>query len=534
VTGDSTFAFRRAGAEGQVLAIIALGALLRFVLASTVGLGVDESYAVAVARQFSPSYFDHPPLHFWLAGGIARLAGTEVPEVVRLPFVLCFAGTTWFVFCIGRRLFGDRAGLFAALLLNVSAVFSLSAGGWVLPDGPLMLCTTAAVDRIAAILFGDVARGERGGAPATATGSVTETRSGRNWRVGAWCLAGLLTGLAMLAKYHGVFVLAGTAAFLATSRPHRKWLATPGPYLGTLLALVCFTPVISWNAAHGWASFAFQGARAAPGAGVHLDTFVANIGGQMAWVLPWVFIPLAAAAWRALRAGPRDAERWFLLSIAAGPIAVFTLVSLRGDVGLPHWEAPGWLFVFPMLGAAVAERLAAGARGTRRWVHWSAWGYLALVLLLASHASTGWLARVWPSAFERGDPSGDLVTWADLPGELAKAGFDPARDFIAATSWIQAGKASVAAGPSVVVLCLCADPHHFYYLHDDREYLGRDAVIVHKKRAGDDVPSRFAPYFTAITAAGEFPVMRGAQEVMRVELFRATGFRQTYPTDQPR
>ncbi len=520
MTGDSTFAFRRAGAEGQVLTIIALGALLRFLLAATVGLGVDESYAVAVARQFSLSYFDHPPLHFWLAGGIARLAGTELPEVVRLPFVLCFAGTTWFTFTIARRLFGERAGVFAALLLNVSAVFSLSTGGWVLPDGPLMLCTTAAVDRISDILFGDAREG---------AGST-----GHPWRVGAWCLAGLLAGLAMLAKYHGVFVLAGTVAFLATSGPYRRWLATPGPYLGTAIALACFTPVVAWNAAHGWASFAFQGARAAPGTGIHFETLIANIAGQAAWILPWIFIPLAAAAWRALRAGPRDAERWFLLSVAAGPIVVFTLVALRGDVGLPHWEAPGWLFVFPMLGAAVADRTAAGARGTRRWVRWSGFGYLALVLLLASHASTGWLARVWPRAFEGGDPTGDLVTWRGLRDGLANAGFNPARDFVAATSWIQAGKASVAAGPSVPVLCLCADPHHFFYLYDDRDWLGHDAVIVHKVRAGDDVRTRFAPYFDSIEAAGEFPVMRGAQEVMRIELFRAKGFRRTYPTDQPR
>ena len=53
-----------------------------------------------------------------------------------------------------------------------------------------------------------------------------------------------------------------------------------------------------------------QKAQAAPRAGLHVDTMLANIGGQMAWVLPWIFIPLAASAWRALRAGPRDERRW--------------------------------------------------------------------------------------------------------------------------------------------------------------------------------------------------------------------------------
>ena len=159
----------------MVLAVIAAGTLMRLVLAQALGLGVDESYAVAVARQFSLSYFDHPPLHFWIAGGVARLAHSESGLVVRLPFILCFALTTWLMYKLGARLFGERAGAAAALLLNVSAVFSLSTGGWVLPDGPLMLLMLASVLVTAGVLFDE--------APAHPTAR--------------WALAGLLAGLAM-------------------------------------------------------------------------------------------------------------------------------------------------------------------------------------------------------------------------------------------------------------------------------------------------------------------------------------------------
>ena len=103
-----------------------------------------------------------------------------------------------------------------------------------------------------------------------------------------WLLAGLLVGLSMLAKYHGIFVLAGTFLFLLTSRAHRRQLLTAGPYLGAIVALACLAPVVLWNREHGWASFAFQGGRASGRGGVHLDTFLANVGGQMAWVLPWI------------------------------------------------------------------------------------------------------------------------------------------------------------------------------------------------------------------------------------------------------
>ena len=521
----TTFAIRRSDATGVVLAVIAIGAIARFLLAATVGLGVDESYAVAVARHVSLSYFDHPPLHFWMAGAAAKLAGSEMAEVVRLPFVLCFAGTTWFMYRIGRRLFGEHAAMLGIVALNVSAVFSLSTGGWVLPDGPLMLFMAAATDRITAILFGDGGRETAAGDAGAGSASPA---------IAAWCLAGLLTGVAMLAKYHGIFVLAGTAVFLATTPRHRKWLATPGPYLGTLIAIAVFAPVLIWNSQHGWVSFAFQGARATPASGIHFGAFLANIGGQMAWVLPWIFVPLVASAWRALRGGPGDERRWLLLCIAGGPIAFFTLVALRGDVGLPHWQAPGWLFVFPMLGAAVAERTARGERRPMRWLKTSVVGYAALIAVLTSHASTGWIARLAPAAFDTGDPTGDLVTWSRLGPELVTVGFDPSREFVAATSWIQAGKASIGAGPAVPVACLCADPHHFFYAVDDRALIGRDAIIVHKVRAGDDVIERFAPYFERIERLTTFAVSRGPQDVMTVELFRGSNFRQLFPTGQPR
>lgn len=512
---DSSFSLRRVDAAGQVFVVIALGAVVRFLLAATVGLGVDESYAVAVARDVSLSYFDHPPLHFWIAGLVAKLARSEAPEVVRLPFVLCFAGTTWFIWRITQRLFNERAGLIASVLLSVSAVFSLSSGGWVLPDGPLMLCTTAAVDRITAILFDETQ-------PSFEAACSIHARD--------WIIAGVLTGFAMLAKYHGVFVLAGTAGFLLTSKAHRRWLTTPWPYAGTAIALAMFSPVIIWNSQHHWASFAFQGARASgsTGAGLHFDTFFANIGGQMAWVLPWIFVPLAASAWRALRSGPKDAARWYLLSVAAGPIVVFTLVSLRGDVGLPHWQAPGWLFVFPMLAMAIDERSKWG------FVRGSLIAYGAILLVLATHASTGWMARVWPKAFEKDDPTGDLVTWSALRPSIEGLGGVPDGGFVAAASWIQAGKAAVGLGPGAPVLCLCADPHHFFYAQNDSAFLGKDAWLVKKQREDDDVLQRFAPYFEKLERMASVPIERGPQTVMIVDVYRASGFRALYPTDQPR
>ena len=494
-----------------VLAVLAAGAIMRFLLAESIGLGVDESYAVAVARVWSLSYFDHPPLHFWLVGAVAKLARSESREVVRLPFVLCFAATTWCLFRLTARLFGERAGAVAAVVLNVSAVFSISTGGWVLPDGPLMALMTGSALMLASVLF-------------------DEAPSRPVWR---WLGAGLLAGLAMLTKYHGVFLLAGTFLFLLTSAPHRRWLRTPGPWLGALVAAACFSPVIVWNARHGWVSFAFQGGRVGE-SGLHVGPMLANIAGQAAWVLPWIWLPLVVAAAAAARRGPADAARWFLLCLGAGPVLLFTLIALGGHVGLPHWQAPGYLLLIPLLAASVQRRLEAGDRAARRWLLGSALGFLLLVSVLGTHTATGWLAKVFPSAFAKGDPTADAVDWRLLRTALTQRGLLPLDGFVAAPSWIQAGKAAYGIGPGTPVLCLCADPHHFYYAAVDSTFLGANAVIIKKVKPGDDVVAEFSPYFEQILPVDVIPVTRGGQVVMEVAVYRAKGFRRLFPTSQPR
>jgi Dolichyl-phosphate-mannose-protein mannosyltransferase len=518
-----SFSLREIDARSVVVVVLAVGALLRFFLAESTGLGVDESYAVAVARQFSLSYFDHPPLHFWIAGTMAKLAHSETSAVVRLPFVVCFAATTWLMYRLTSRFFGEHAGALAALVLNISAVFSVSTGGWVLPDGPLMLFMLAAAAVISDILLDD----------APASDPHPFLRGPDTFR---WIVAGIFTGLAMLSKYHGVFVLAGTFLFLLTSAPHRKWLRHPGPYFGASIAVAMFAPVVIWNRAHGWTSFVFQGGRAAGRGGLHLDTMLASIAGQAAYVLPWIWVPLVVVLWRAVRGGPRDATRWFFLCLAIGPIVAFTLIALRGDAGLPHWEAPGYLMLFPILGAAVASRLERGDETTKRWLTTSAWSFIWLVVLLATQTRSGWIDRLAPSLLAKGDPTTDMISWRELRPELDAKGLLAHGEFLAAPSWIQAGQAALGTGPDIPVICLCADPHHFYYMNDDRTFLGRDAVFVKKLKANDDVVGTFSPYFESFEVVDTLVVHRvsGSEEALRVGIYRARGFKKVFPTGQPR
>ena len=103
----------------------------------TLGLGVDECYGIGVSHDLDLSYFDHPPLIYWITHFSIPLLGDG--RALRLPFVALFSGTSWLVFLFTRRLFGAVSGFWAVLSLNLSAFFTL-AGGWIVPDGPLMFC----------------------------------------------------------------------------------------------------------------------------------------------------------------------------------------------------------------------------------------------------------------------------------------------------------------------------------------------------------------------------------------------------------
>src|SRR5437016_3233505 len=123
---------------GLVAILILATFVARLVFAAALGLGIDESYMVAAGRKLQLSYFDHPPLAWWLAWGAAHLTGSESAFVVRLPFIALFALTTWLMYRVTSALFDPQAGLWAAVVLNLAPVLGVTAGTWVLPDGPLL------------------------------------------------------------------------------------------------------------------------------------------------------------------------------------------------------------------------------------------------------------------------------------------------------------------------------------------------------------------------------------------------------------
>lgn len=465
---------RRLSVGQAVVILIAVSAAVRIVLAGLIGLGVDESYMVSQARDLSLSYNDHPPLHVWIVGVVAKLAGSENGLLLRLPFIALFAGSTWLLYRLTARLFDERAGLWAALLLNLAPVFTLSTASWILPEGPVDFFLLAGASVVARILV--VAPEPRRPLP-------------------MWLAVGALGGLAMLSKYHGAFLFIGTQAFLLSVPSARRWLKSPGPWLGAAVALVLFLPVVIWNTQHDLSGLGFQLARLDKGSGISFARLLAGVGAQILYLAVWTFVPLVVGLVRAFRAGPRDQPSWLLALIAIGPIAAFTLATLWAR-GLPHWTAPGWLMAMPLAGAVAADWAARWPRAMRGAAVVAA-GLMGLFIAAAAgQVMTGWLTRLVP-ALARADVTRDIIDWHELRPALERGGLLSPGAVVAAPHWIEAGKTSYALGPDVTVLCLCDRPQHFAYRYDLADYAGRDAVLIARHR-GPEFDAGFGRYFDTV------------------------------------
>ena len=329
--------------KGAVVGLILAFLFFHVILAAALGLGVDECYGIGVSHDLKLSYFDHPPLNYWITHFFIPLLGDG--RALRLPFIVIFAATTWTLFLLTRQLFGPAAGLWAVLALNLSAFFTL-AGGWILPDGPLMLCLLAAAHTISRSLF-------------------TDREPPSPWFT--WIVAGFWIGLAGLSKYHAALFVAGLFIYIASTPKRRHILIHPAPWVGAVFALVIISPVIIWNAQHDWVSFAFQGARATGHGFPKVEQFLANLGGQMLWMFPWIFVPMVIATYKALRHGSTAERTWYCLCLAIPTILLFTVIPLWADRGLPHWQMPGWLMLYPVLASiSRANPLCDGGPGQSR------------------------------------------------------------------------------------------------------------------------------------------------------------------------
>ena len=214
---------------------------------------------------------------------------------------------------------------------------------------------------------------------------------------------------------------------------------------------------------------------------------------------------------------------------AAPTVALFTLLPLLGNRGLPHWPMPGWLMLFPVLGERLARSSANGRRWPRRWAAASAAILAVLWIVAASDAATGWLKDALPRAFPKTSPTYEAIDWRRLRADLDRQGLLKPGVFVVAAEWNEAGKIDQAVGDVAPVLVFSKDPREYAFRTDSRTLIGHDALIIGRGPTVAQELETLRPHFASLTSLPGFSVGRGTKAEIPLTVIAAHDLVTPYP-----
>ena len=466
-----------------VLTILAL-VVLRLVAAAWTPLTFDEAYYWMWSKHLAGGYYDHPPM----VAAVIRLGTIIAGDTelgVRLASILLALPMSFAVFRTAAILFGGRrVAATATILLNVTLMAAVGTM-IVTPDAPLLVAASFVLFFLAKVL-----------------------ETGR----GAWWLAaGAAVGAALLSKYTALFFGPAILIWLVAVPKLRRWLISPWPYLGGLVALAIFSPVILWNADHHWVSFIKQIGRA------RIEDFKPAFIGeliptQIAFATPLVFI-LGAMGLYALLARKTGAlaARALINATFWTIVAYFIWHSLHARVEA-NWFAP----VYPAfaIAAAVAAHLTPWGVRQQRLVdfclRWASPVGIVMFALLIVQANTGWLSGYRRDATVRSVGVG----WRELAAAIEAVRVRTGADCVLAPDYGTTGWLAFYLPKGTCVVQPTQRIRWINMPEPDPKLLAGKLLYVDEARPGGRPYLKEA--FTGVEQVAELPRMRGP---LRIETY---------------
>jgi hypothetical protein len=182
--------------------------------------------------------------------------------------------------------------------------------------------------------------------------------------------------------------------------------------------------------------------------------------------------------------------------------------------------------LFPLLGAAVAERLP--RPDLRRALAGTAAFVVLTVAVVATQVRFDWLHPVI-ARVARHDPDLAAIDWTSLRDELAARGLLPAGTVVGVPGWQDAGKISYALGPDITVLCLTRDPRQFGLTAPLQRFIGQDVLVLvpeHAKGATRWLPQVFEGTIDALPSV---PIRHAGRVLAEVAVLRGHRLRDWPP-----
>jgi len=302
------------------VALIALKAML--VQAAGVDLHYDEAQYWEWSRQLDWSYYSKGPLVAWLIALSEGLFGHGNWQV-RLPAWLGFDALLVVIFLFARDVWSDRGAAWWAVILALFTPMYFTLGLVMTTDIWLFLCWTLGLWAMYRALIKERPR--------------------------AWYGAGIAVGAGALTKLSIGLLPAGVGIAVLVHRRWRHHLRRPPLWIGLLLMVLIMSPVLIWNAQHGWVMMHHEVGHFGE---THWSVTRALVflAGQVGAMSPLVVL-VGASIFRRLPAGEGPRLLW---ALSLGWLGFFLIKALTAKVQV-NWPAPCYISLLILLSGHIAD-----------------------------------------------------------------------------------------------------------------------------------------------------------------------------------
>ena len=294
----------------------------------------DEAYYWDWSRNLDICYYSKPPGIAWIIASATAIGGST-PFFVRLPAAVLSTLPILFAYLLGRRIYDQRTGIAAALLMAATPG-NVASGVMMTIDAPFLCCWSMALYCFWRML-------ER------STDRIL-------WTV----MTGLAVGAGLLCKQTMIAfpLLAGSFAVLsAADRNEWRRLSFWGC---AVLAAAFLLPSLWWNSQHGWITLEHTGSHFSGQSDSVLRRLAVSaefFASQVGLISPSTYFLILGCGILGVRHFRKlDRRALFLLWFWGGPMLGVFVLSLRQRVE-PNWPAPFYASAIVLLAAVALDRI---------------------------------------------------------------------------------------------------------------------------------------------------------------------------------
>jgi len=490
--------------------------LLRMIAAALLELGNDEVYYVLYALDLHANYFDHPPG----VGLLIRIFTGDLSFMheffIRSGAIFCAGVGTFLTYKLGTLLKNERTGWYAAIFYNTSIYTSVIAGAFIIPDSPQVVFWMGSL----LVMYQIILKSEK-------LHSV---------KLVQWLLLGLLIGLCIMCKVHGIFLWFGFGLYLLFYQ--RKLLANYGVYLAAAATITIMSPILIWNIQNDFITYKFHSERVAIQESIfHMDSFFQTLGGQLLYNNPINAVVIIIALWKVRSLNYLSLTGFrFILLCGLPIILVVTIMSLFNSL-LPHWSGPGFMVLGLLASAYLDEMTKVNffPKVMKVSAYLIATAFVAAILIIKFYPGT--LGYRDKARYGEGDFTLDMYGWKYFGNEFSswlkyQKKNSVLKDDIKIIShkWFPAAHldyyVAIPNNIALVGVGKITDLHQYFWLNKDRAVLqkGEDALCIIPSNYSVNIDEAFLPYFNSAEFVKTFESRRSGQMARYFNIYLLKNF----------